>query len=135
MSHPETDTLRLRHMLDAARAALGFTSGRTRDDLSADLMLQFALVRALEIVGEAAARMSEPTRTGHPEIPWTAIVGYEDHRRAERLPPPAGRDRSSDPSTLRSVVGASVISWYSSSTRSMLPAANPSLSSSRRSPL
>jgi uncharacterized protein with HEPN domain len=62
-------------MLDAARAALGFTSGRTQDDLSADLMLQFALVRALEIVGEAAARVSESTRTGHPEIPWTAIVG------------------------------------------------------------
>jgi uncharacterized protein with HEPN domain len=65
-------------MLDAARAALGFTSGRTQDDLSADLMLQFALVRALEIVGEAAARVSEPTRTGHPEIPWTAIVGMRN---------------------------------------------------------
>jgi len=78
MSHPETDTLRLRHMLDAARAALSFTSGRTRDDLSADLMLQFALVRALEIVGEAAARISEPTRTGHPEIPWTAIIGMRN---------------------------------------------------------
>ena len=41
-------------------------------------MLQFALVRALEIVGEAAARISEPTRTGHPEIPWTAIIGMRN---------------------------------------------------------
>jgi uncharacterized protein with HEPN domain len=65
-------------MLDAARAALSFTSDRTRDDLSEDLMLQFALVRALEIIGEAAARISEPTRTGHPEIPWTAIVGMRN---------------------------------------------------------
>jgi uncharacterized protein with HEPN domain len=78
MSHAETDTLRLRHRLDAARAALSFSSGRTRDDLSADLMLQFALVRAPEIVGEAAARVSEGTRTGHPEIPWTAIVGMRN---------------------------------------------------------
>jgi hypothetical protein len=51
-------------MLDAARAALVFTSGRTRDDLSADLMLQFALVRALEIVGEAAARMMTALSAG-----------------------------------------------------------------------
>jgi uncharacterized protein with HEPN domain len=78
MSYPEADESRLKHMLDAARAALAFTAGRTRADLSADLMLQFALVRALEIVGEAAARMSEPTRTAHPEIPWTAIIGMRN---------------------------------------------------------
>jgi uncharacterized protein with HEPN domain len=65
-------------MLDAARAALSFTCGRTRDDLSADLMLQFALVRAPEIVGETAARVSERKRTGHPEIPWTANVGMRN---------------------------------------------------------
>jgi uncharacterized protein with HEPN domain len=65
-------------MLDAARAALAFTAGRTLDDLSADLMLQFALVRALEIIGEVAARLSEPTRAAHPEIPWTAIVGMRN---------------------------------------------------------
>ena len=65
-------------MLDAARTALSFAAGRTRDDLSADLMFQFALVRALEIIGEAAARMSEPTRNRHPEIPWTAIVGMRN---------------------------------------------------------
>lgn len=62
-------------MLDAARAAVSLTSSRTRDDLQADLMLQFAVVRALEIVGEAAARLSERTRTGHLEIPWTAFIG------------------------------------------------------------
>lgn len=78
MSLPESDKIRLRHMLDAARAAHSFAAGRTRADLSADLMLQFALVRALEIVGEAAARTSEPTRAAHPEIPWTAIVGMRN---------------------------------------------------------
>src|SRR5947209_8779299 len=78
MNHPEADIVRLRHMLDAARAALGFAAGRTPDDLSDDLMFQFALVRALEVVGEAAARLSEPTRNSRPEIPWAAIVGMRN---------------------------------------------------------
>jgi uncharacterized protein with HEPN domain len=78
MNHPEPDNIRLRHMLDAARAALAFAAGRSRADLAADLMLQFALVRALEIVGEAAARLSEPTRAAHPEIPWGAIIGMRN---------------------------------------------------------
>jgi uncharacterized protein with HEPN domain len=78
MSYPEADEARFKHMLDAARAALGFTAGKTKADLSADLMFQFALIRALEIVGEAAARMSEPTRAAHTEIPWGSIVGMRN---------------------------------------------------------
>src|SRR5690348_6099874 len=78
MSDPEPDRLRLQHMRDAARAALAFTEGRTRADLTADLMLQFALVRALEIIGEAAARLTEPTRAAHPEIPWSAVIGMRN---------------------------------------------------------
>ena len=78
MSDPADDHSRLRHMLDAARAALAFTGGKTRADLTADLMLQFALVRALEIIGEAAARTTEPTRVAHPEIPWRAVIGMRN---------------------------------------------------------
>ena len=64
MSHPETDTLLFQHMLDAARAALSFTSGRTRDDLSADLMLQFALVLPWKSL--AKRRYEFPSRPGPP---------------------------------------------------------------------
>ena len=39
---------------------------------------QFAIVRALEIVGEAAARVTPPTRAAHPEIPWSAVVGMRN---------------------------------------------------------
>jgi uncharacterized protein with HEPN domain len=49
-------------MIEAAEAACGFISGRTRDDLDSDRMLAFALARAIEIVGEAAGRVSAPTR-------------------------------------------------------------------------
>ncbi len=50
----ERDSVRLRHMLDAAHSALSFAKGRTRDDLDQDEMLVFALTKAVEIVGEAA---------------------------------------------------------------------------------
>lgn len=52
------DRVRLRHMIDACATAVTFAVGRTRADLDRDRMLLFALVRAVEIVGEAAARMS-----------------------------------------------------------------------------
>lgn len=38
-------------------------------------MRQLALERALEIIGEAARRVSEPFRDAHPEIPWKHIIG------------------------------------------------------------
>ena len=50
----ERDSVRLRHMLDAAHSALSFVQDRTRDDLDRDEMLVFAVTKAVEIVGEAA---------------------------------------------------------------------------------
>jgi len=74
-----TDADRLRHMRDAANAAMGFVRGRARGDLDTDLMLQFALVRALEMVGEAADKLSDSTHAAHPSIPWSEIIGVR-HR-------------------------------------------------------
>ncbi len=72
------DEIRLRHMLDAAREALSFTQGRTRSDLDRDRQLVLALVKDIEIVGEAAARITEPGRRDAPEIPWQRIVGMRN---------------------------------------------------------
>ena len=47
------DKTRLRHMLDAAREAVAFAQGQSRDDLDRDRMFMHSLVRCLEIVGEA----------------------------------------------------------------------------------
>jgi uncharacterized protein with HEPN domain len=57
MSLDEID--RLRPMRDAAAAAMAFAAGKGRADLEADQMFQFAIVRALEIIGEAAARLPD----------------------------------------------------------------------------
>jgi uncharacterized protein with HEPN domain len=63
------DAIRLRHMLDATRSAQEFVAGRSRGDLATDKMLLFAVVRAIEVVGEAASRISAETRLATPSIP------------------------------------------------------------------
>jgi uncharacterized protein with HEPN domain len=72
------DRVRLRHMLDSAREAMLFAQGRTQDDLNRDRMLVLSLVKAIEIVGEAARQVSEETRTAYPQIPWVDIVGMRN---------------------------------------------------------
>lgn len=73
------DAVRLRHMLDAAREAMTFVQGRSRADLEADRQLVLALVKDVEIVGEAAYQLSEETRADLPEMPWEDIIGMR-HR-------------------------------------------------------
>ncbi|HEX7833301.1 MAG TPA: HepT-like ribonuclease domain-containing protein [Thermoanaerobaculia bacterium] len=66
-------------MLDAAETALTFLNGRVRADLDNDQMLLFAMVRALEIIGEAASKVTEEYRARTPGIDWDAIIGMR-HR-------------------------------------------------------
>lgn len=72
------DAIRLRHMLDAAREAVSFIHGRTRDDLDLDRQLVLALVKSIEIVGEAASRVTESSRQDLPQIPWDQIIGMRN---------------------------------------------------------
>lgn len=65
-------------MRDAAREAIGFAAARTRDDLETDRQLLLAIVKDVEIVGEAASRLGEEFRTQHPELPWKAIVAMRN---------------------------------------------------------
>jgi uncharacterized protein with HEPN domain len=72
------DRIRLRHMRDACDAALRFANGRFRADLEADDQLLFALVHALEVIGEAAARVTPEGRAEADALPWSAIVGMRN---------------------------------------------------------
>lgn len=72
------DRIRILHMIEAAEAARGFVAGGQRADLDTHPMLLFALVRAIEVIGEAAGRVSDETRALAPHIPWTLIVAMRN---------------------------------------------------------
>ena len=70
--------IRLRHMLDHAIEAMSIIQGKKRSDLNNDRMMELALVRLVEIIGEAAARVGTESRENYPSIPWLQIVGMRN---------------------------------------------------------
>ena len=62
------DETRLRHILDAAREAVGFVEGLHREDLDKDRKLNLSLIRLLEVIGEAARNLSSEFRQEHPDL-------------------------------------------------------------------
>ncbi len=72
------DLVRMRHMLDAAREAVALSRGKGPRTLAKDRVRSLALVRLLEVLGEAAGRVSEACREEHPEVPWSQIVGLRN---------------------------------------------------------
>jgi len=65
-------------MLDAAQEATSFIVGRSVEDLAHDRLLLLALVKEIELVGEAAAQISAEVRDSSPEIPWAKIKGMRN---------------------------------------------------------
>jgi uncharacterized protein with HEPN domain len=72
------DMARLWDMLDAARTAVEFTKGLGFDDFLKDRKTRNAIERNLEILGEAARRVSQETREGLPYIPWRSMIGLRN---------------------------------------------------------
>ena len=72
------DETYLLDILIAARDARSFVADVTQSQFCASRLHQNAVVKALEIIGEAAARISDETRQAHPEIPWADITGMRN---------------------------------------------------------
>jgi len=66
-------------MLDSAKEAMAFADRKTRKDLDKNRILTLSLVKCIEIIGEAATKVSEQCRTENPSIPWIDIVNMR-HR-------------------------------------------------------
>jgi uncharacterized protein with HEPN domain len=69
-----SDLVRLRHMLDHAREAASLVAGKSRTDLANTRLLQLGLVRLVEIIGEAAGRVSKDGGGRYPAFPWDDVV-------------------------------------------------------------
>ena len=76
---PERDAALLLDMMLAARDALSFVEGLDEAGFRKSRLHQNAVIRALEVIGEAAGRVSSATQAAHPEIPWREITGMR-HR-------------------------------------------------------
>ena len=75
---PPDDTILLTDMVDYARRALTALEGRSREVLDTDTVLVAALERFVEVIGEAASRLSETTRESSPEVPWREIIAMRN---------------------------------------------------------
>jgi uncharacterized protein with HEPN domain len=77
MSQHKT-SVSLRHMLDHALEAVAMTKGKTRAELDEDRQLNLALVRLLEIIGEAASRIPKEEQARYADISWSEIVSLRN---------------------------------------------------------
>jgi uncharacterized protein with HEPN domain len=68
----------LTDIVEGASKAVGFVRGMTFEQFESDERTLFAVVRALEIVGEAPKRVPESVRTQRPTIPWVSMIGMRD---------------------------------------------------------
>lgn len=72
------DRIRIRHMLDAVTEALTFTKDACREDLEDNRMLALAIIKELEIIGEATSKLTAEFKELNSHIPWIDIVGMRN---------------------------------------------------------
>jgi uncharacterized protein with HEPN domain len=72
------DLIRVRHMLEAAKDAVFFARNKIRADLDSDRMLTLSIIKSVEILGEAASKVTKEGREGYGQIPWSDIVAMRN---------------------------------------------------------
>jgi uncharacterized protein with HEPN domain len=74
----DRDRVYVLDILDAARLAISYTDDISEEAFYRDTQCQDSVIRRLEMIGEAARRISESTRIAHPEVPWPEIIGLRN---------------------------------------------------------
>jgi uncharacterized protein with HEPN domain len=72
------DRTRLEHMLQSSTDAISFLGILTENDLAENKMPLQAIVRSVEIIGEAASQISQEFRDSNPDVPWSKIIGMRN---------------------------------------------------------
>jgi uncharacterized protein with HEPN domain len=74
----QPDLIRIRHMIDAADEIASFIKGKRVEDLIQDRQLTLSLLKLVEIIGEAASRVSKETQQQNDQVPWAEIIGMRN---------------------------------------------------------
>ncbi|MFA6979353.1 MAG: DUF86 domain-containing protein [Ignavibacteriaceae bacterium] len=74
----DEDRIRIRHMIDASEEALSFVRTAKKEEFSQSRQLILSVIKDIEIIGEAASKISEETKLKYSEIPWKDIVGMRN---------------------------------------------------------
>ena len=72
------DQVSLQQMLDSTRKALYLAARHSRPSLDEDWVTTLALMQLLQIIGEAARRLSDGIRQQHPQVPWGQLIGLRN---------------------------------------------------------
>ena len=75
---PEEDRIRVLHMIEAARDALSFVDGKSVEEFMTERATNQAVLRAVTVLGEAASKVSPPTRAEFSDLPWGEMVGMRN---------------------------------------------------------
>ena len=67
------DRHRLEHILEAIKRILDYSQGKTKEEIMADSLRFFGIVKNIEIIGEASYKLTSAYKTNHMEVPWDAI--------------------------------------------------------------
>ena len=73
------DRERLRHILAAIERVKRYVQGKTFEDMLADDMMYYAVVKNIEIIGEAANLLSSEFIVSHPTTPWKQVRGMRNY--------------------------------------------------------
>ncbi|MDY6990917.1 MAG: DUF86 domain-containing protein [Thermodesulfobacteriota bacterium] len=74
----QRDRVYLLDILEAARLALEYVGEKTKEAFLEDVLCQDAVIRRIEIIGEAARRVSEETQQAFPELPWNEMIAMRN---------------------------------------------------------
>ncbi len=73
-----SDQAYLLDIVQAARLAVAYVRSVSREDFLRDVRLQDSVIRRIEIIGEAARRVSSETQEAHPDIAWAEMIGMRN---------------------------------------------------------
>lgn len=74
----KSDFIYIEHIIDSGNKIITFLEDKTKEEFDSDEKLRLAVIHLLQIIGEAAGRISIEFCNKHPEIPWKAIIGMRN---------------------------------------------------------